>query len=64
MKSLRVQNGLALETCHEEGHGASCSASYFAFYGGCARYILEIFTKLVYFGLHLSYYSLKCAFKG
>ena len=55
MKSLRVQNGLALETCHEEGHGASCSASYFAFYGGRARYILEILTKLVYFGLHLSY---------
>ena len=40
-----------------------CLTSYFEFYGDCARHIFEIFTKLVYFGLHLGYNSQKCICK-
>lgn len=63
-ESLGVQDGHSLEARLEEGHGASCFASYFPFYWGHAKHILEIFMKIVYFGLHLSYYSLKCISKG
>lgn len=44
-----------MEVCQREARWSSYYASCFAFHEGCARHILEMFLKLVYFSLNLSY---------